>query len=96
MTIKYFIDNQEVPEYKPIRPVNSLLNIILHKDSKGISNLYKCMYSSTCDILGNICTKFYDKAGLIFTTQEIRSSFVKTHSIIDDIYLEYIQFRTLH
>ena len=54
------------------------------------------MYSSTCDILGNVCTKWYDKAGLIFTTQEIRSSFVKTHCIIDDIYLEYIQFRTLH
>ena len=96
LTIKYFIDDQEVPEYKPIRPFNSLLNIILHKDSKGVSNLYKCMYSPTCDILGNICTKWYDRAGLIFTTQEIRSSFVKTHCIIDDIYLKYIQFRTLH
>ena len=69
LTIKYFIDNQEVPEYKPVRPINSLLNIILHKDYKGVSNLYKCMYPSNCDILGNICTKWYDKAGLIFTTQ---------------------------
>ena len=96
LTIKYFPDQQEAPEYKPTRPFNSLINIILHRDSKGVSNLYKCMYSQKCDILGNICTKWYDRGGLIFSTHEIRSSFVKTHCLIDDIYLEYIQVRTLH
>ena len=96
LTIKYFLDNQEIPLYKPTRPSNSVINIILHRDTKGVSNLYKCMYYHNCDILGNICAKWYDRGSLIFSTHDVRNSFVRTHALIDDIYLEYIQFRTLH
>ena len=96
LTIKYFLDNQEIPLYKPTRPFNSVININLHRDTKGVSNLYKCMYYHNCDILGNICAKWYDRGSVIFSTHDVRNSFVRTHALIDDIYLEYIQFRTLH
>ena len=45
LTLKNFLDNQELPEHRPNRPTNSPINIILNKDTKGVSNLYKCMYT---------------------------------------------------
>ena len=64
LTLNFFLDNQEVLENKPTRPANSLFNNIMNRDIKGVFNLYKSMYSQRCDILGNICTKWYDKGGL--------------------------------
>ena len=48
------------------------------------------------DILHNICQKWDSKASITFNTSEISKSFVRTHVPFDDVYLKYMQFRTLH
>ena len=66
------------------------------KDKKGVSNLYKCLHAENNKIITDICTKWSEKAEPIFHPFEEKNSFVKKNVLIDDIYLKYIQFRTLH
>ena len=96
LTLKYFLDNQEIPAYGPNRPTNSLINIILSRDNKRVSNLYKSMHFCRNNIIDNICRKWFEKGDQIFLAYNVRNSFIKTHKLVDDIYLKYIQFRTLH
>ena len=95
-TLKYYLDNNDIPNTPPVRPVNSILNNILHRDSKGVSNLYKSMHPSDKNIIINLCQKWHEKGDLTFSIHDITRSFTVTHSLVDDIYLRYIQFRTLH
>ena len=96
MSIRGFLDNHDIPNFKPIRPTNSLINIILSSDVKGVSNLYRSLYVHNNNIVNNICTKWFEKRNLILAPHEVRDSFSRTKCIVDDIYLRYIQFRTLH
>ena len=54
------------------------------------------MYPCNNNIIDNICKKWFEKGNLIFSPHEVGNSFNRTHSIVDDIYLRYIQFRTLY
>ena len=90
------MDTKEKSDYNLIRPTNCLINKILGKDKKGVSNLYKYLHEENNSIITNICAKWSEKAELILHPYEVKNSFVKTNVLIDDIYLKYIQFRTLH
>ena len=57
LTIQLFMDTKEKSEYNLIRPTNCLINIILGKDKKGVSNLYKCLQEKNVSIIAGICTK---------------------------------------
>ena len=96
MTLKYYLDNTNTPNVLPVRPVKYLINNILSCDSKGVSNLYKSMYPSDKTIVINMCQKWQERDKLIFSIQDVGRSFPVTHSTVDDIYLRYVQFRTLH
>ena len=58
--------------------------------------MYKVIHGRSRDILNNICQKWDTKASILFNTSEKSKSFVRTHVLFDDVYLKYIQFRTLH
>ena len=96
MKIKDFLSDKEMPNYAELSPQNSLINMIISQDKKGVSNLYKYIHGSSSDILYNICQKWETKASLKFNASDISKSFVRTHVLFDDVYLKYIQFRTLH
>ena len=96
LTIKNFMDNLEKPSSNLVRPANSLLNIVLNKDISGVSNLYKSIHRKNSNIIQNICTKWYTKSGIILLPYDIKRSFIVTNKQIDDTYLRYTQFRTLH
>ena len=96
LTIKNFMDNLEKPTENLTRPVKSLLNIVLNKDTSGVSNLYKSIHRKNYTIIPNICSKWYNKSGIILLPHDIKRSFTVTNKQIDDTYLRYTQFRTLH
>ena len=58
--------------------------------------MYKSLIGKKSDILQNICQKWFTKGDIIISPYEVRNSFLSTHRMIDDIYLKYTQFRTLH
>ena len=96
LTLRSYLDNHDIPNCCLVRPTNSLINVILCSDVKGVCNLYRCMYKHNNNIIGDICKKWFDKANLILTPYEVGNSFGRTNFVVDDIYLRYIQFRTLH
>ena len=96
LTIKNYMDNLEKPTENLTRPVNSLLNIVLNKDTSGVSNLYKSIHLENSTIIPNICSKWYNKSGIILLPHDIKRSFTVTNKQIDVTYLRYTQFRTLH
>ena len=65
LTIKLFLDNLELPISNLTRPVNSLLNLILYRDISGVSNWYKAIHTQNPNITQNICTKWYEKSGIV-------------------------------
>ena len=96
IALRGYLDNHDIPTSGLVRPINSLINVILCSDVKGVSNLYRCMYKHNNNIVGDICKKWFDKANLTLTPYEVGNSFGRTNFVVDDIYLRYIQFRTLH
>ena len=96
LSLKNFIDNNDIPKFRPVRPTNCIINVIVCSDAKGVSNLYRSMYVRNSNIIHNICTKWADKGNIILSPLEVKYSFHKTNVVVDDIYLKYIQFRTLH
>ena len=93
LTVKLFLDDKEKSHYNLTCPTNCLINSILSKDKKGVSNLYRCLHTENNKIIANVCTKWYERSGLLSI---LKNSFTKTNVLVDDIYLKYIQFRTLH
>ena len=71
------------------------MNVILQKDIKGVSTIYKLLLSKNNSIIENACSNWNAKVGNITETFDFRKSFSKIN-MFDDIYLRYIQFRTLH
>ena len=95
MKVKAFLQSREIPLYSHTTPNNCLLNIILHKDIKGVSTIYKLLLSKNNSIIENACSKWNAKVGNITEIFDFKKSFTKIN-MFDDIYLRYIQFRTLH
>ena len=62
LTIKLYMDTKEKSEYNLIRPTNCLINTILSKDKKGVSNLYRCLHEKNGSIIAGICAKWMEKA----------------------------------
>ena len=77
----------------PTLPTNSCLNAVLSLDKKGVSNIYKIMLGKNKNI--ETSDKWNEKMDLSISSLSMRRSFKKI-IIIDDTYLRYIQFRTLH
>ena len=96
LTVKLFIDNLELPNFNLTRPSNSLLNKIINKDSSGVSNIYKSLHPKNSHIAQNICTKWYDKADIPILPYDVKRSFSVTNNQVEDTYLRFTQFRTLH
>ena len=96
LTIKLFLDNLELPNFNLTKPANSLLNKILNRDSSGVSNIYKALHTKNSNIAQNICTKWYEKTGIAMLPYDVKISFTVTNNQIDDTYLRYTKFRTLH
>ena len=93
--IKEFLSDKEMPLYAELNPQNSMISMIISMDRAGVFNMYKIIHGRSMDILHNICQIWDTKANIIFNTSEISKSFVRTHVLFDDVYLKYIQFRTL-
>ena len=95
MKIKAFLQMRETPLYSHSAPNNCLLNVILQKDTKGVSTIYKLLLGKNTSIVENACFKWNEKLGNVTESFDFKKSFTKLN-MFDDIYLRYIQFRTLH
>ena len=93
--IKNHLDQRELPMHIPLMPTNSCLNTVLSLDKKGVSNIYKIMLGKNKNILVETSDKWNEKMELSISSLSMGRSFKKI-LIIDDTYLRYIQFRTLH
>ena len=71
------------------------MNVILQKDIKGVSTIYKLLLSKNNSIVENASFKWNEKLGNVTESFDFKKSFTKLN-MFDDIYLRYIQFRTLH
>ena len=94
-TIKKFLQFRERPTYSIENPADCFLNVVLRKDTKGVSTIYSLLLNKNPSIIDKVCAKWNDKIGETTSIFEFRKSFSKS-SMFDDIYLRYIQFRTLH
>ena len=95
MTVKAFLHMRETPLFSHSIPTNCLLNVILQKDTKRVSTIYKLLLNRNNSIIEKACNNWNAKVGNITETFDFRRFFSKI-SMFDDIYLRYIQFRTLH
>ena len=93
--IKEYLGHKDQPMTNPIEPQNSYLNVIINMDKKGVSNIYRVMLGKNHNILENLSQKWREKTELDLTSFMLSKSF-RFIPKIDDIYLRYIQFRTLH
>ena len=93
--IKKFLQLRERPTYSMENPTDCFLNVVLRKDTTGVSTIYSLLLNKNPSIIDKACAKWNDKIGETTSTFEFRKSFSKS-SMFDDIYLRYIQFRTLH
>ena len=93
--IREFLRNKELPLQGLSLPCNSYVNIVISMDRKGVSNIYKMMLGRDKQIIENAVTKWKEKTELEISSFSMSKSFI-SNSKIDDIYLRYIQFRTLH
>ena len=93
--IKGYLGHKDQPMLSPIDPQNPYINIILNMDKKGVSNIYRVMLGKNHNILDQISQKWREKADLELTSFLLSKSF-RFITKIDDIYLRYIQYRTLH
>ena len=78
-----------------MQPCNSYLNVLLSKDRKCVSFTYKQLMGKHEGIIVNACEKWSEKITSRIEIFSMRKSFIKIN-LVDDIYLRYIQFRTLH
>ena len=93
--IKEYLGLKDQPMLSPIDPQNSYINILLNMDTKGVSNIYWVMLGKSNNILDEISQKWREKANLELASFLLSKSF-RFIPKIDDIYLRYIQYRTLH
>ena len=84
-----FLEWKERTNLNLVRPNNCLLNVVLSNDTKGVSTIH------TLSIIEKACENWNEKIDSRFVTFDFRKSFTRI-SMFDDIYLRYIQFRSLH
>ena len=83
-----------MPLHNPIRPCNSMLNVILSMDTKGVFHIYKLLMGRNSSITENACYKWNEKLTSQIEVFLFKKSFSRI-KMFDDVYLRYIQFRTL-
>ena len=93
--VKVCLDNKILPFHLPTKPYNSMLNVILSLDTKGVSNIYKLLKGNNSSVLENATNKWNEKIDFQLDVFSLKKSFSKI-KMFDDVYLRYIQFRTLH
>ena len=93
--VREFLKNKELPLYGLSVPCNSYINIVISLDRKGDSNIYKMMIGRDRQIIEKVVKNWENKTELEISIFSMSRSFI-INSKIDDIYLQYIQFRTLH
>ena len=93
--IREFFKNKELPLHGLSLPYNSYINIVISLDRKGVSNIYKMMIGRDKQIIEKAVKNWKEKTELEISSFSMSKSFT-LNSKIDDIYLRYIQFRTLH
>ena len=84
-----------MPLQMPTKPCNSMLNIILSLDTKGVSHIYKLLMGKNASIIENATNKWNEKLDSQLDTFSFKKSFSRIN-MFDDVYFRYIQFRTLH
>ena len=93
--VKIYLDNKIMPFNWPTKPYNSMLNIILSLDTKGVSNIYKLLIGKNVSVVENATIKWNEKLDFQLNAFSVKRIFSKI-KMFDDVYLRYIQFRTLH
>ena len=58
MKIKSFLRYKDFPHSKTTLPRNSYINIIVSKDKKGVSYLYRCLHGRHYNIIEENCNKW--------------------------------------
>ena len=79
----------------PTQPYNSMLNIILSLDTKGVSHIYKLLMGKNVSIIEYATIKWNEKLDFQLDVFSFKKSFSRI-KLLDDVYLRYIQFRTPH
>ena len=69
--IKNFPNYKDFPICKSTLPRNSYLNIIVSKDAKGISSLYRNLHSRHYDLIEEACDKWNKNENISLSTTEI-------------------------
>ena len=64
-------------------------------DTKGVSNIYKLLKGKNTSVLENATNKWNEKIDFQLDVFSVKKSFSNIKKF-DDVYLRYIQFRTLH
>ena len=72
-----------------------MLNVILSMDTKGVSHIYKLLTGRNSSITEKACYKWNEKLTSKVEVLSVKKSFSQ-RKMFDDVYLRYIQFRTLH
>ena len=93
--IKSFLKYKDFPMYKTSPPRNSYLNIIVHKDTKGVSNLYRSLHVSHYNIVEENCNQWNACDDIALTPIEISKSFKRHSTLVNDTYAKYVQFKTI-
>ena len=93
--VKLYLENKILPFHLPTKPYNSILNVILSMDTKGVSNIYKLFKGKNTSVLENATNKWNEKIDFQLDVFSVKKSFSNIKKF-DDVYLRYIQFRTLH
>ena len=61
--INKFLQFRERPPYSIENPTDCLLNVVLRKDTKGVSTIYSLLLNKNTSIIENACAKWNDKIG---------------------------------
>ena len=84
-----------MPLHNPIAPCNSMLNVVLLMDTKGVSHIYKLLIGRNSSIIEKACFNWNEKLTSKLEIFSVKKSLSRIN-MFDDVYLRYIQFRTMH
>ena len=95
LKINDYLRWKDIEDGTPMNPCNSYLNILFSIGVKDLSQLYKQIIGRNDNIIDQACAKWNEKIPERVEYFSMRKSFVR-NDLCDDVYLRYIQFRTLH
>ena len=93
--VRDFLEWKDKPDYNPVAPYKCMLNIVLSIDTKEVSNTYELLLGRNISIIEKACDNWNEKLTSELETFSVKKSFSRI-SMFVDLYLRYIQFRTLH